>query len=168
MTATMATEQYLTFVLAGETYGLGVDRVREVLEFNAITPLPRTAEYVRGVINVRGSVVPVIDLRLKLGMGRTEKTPQTCVVILDLPSAAGQATVGALVDSVQEVVELDAANIEPPPRMGTVVQTELLKGIGRREEKFVMILETMKVFEGETVARALAESPLGGGTEGHE
>jgi purine-binding chemotaxis protein CheW len=145
--------------------------VREVLELNAITPLPRTAEYVRGVINVRGSVVPVIDLRLKLGMARTEKASETCVVILDLPSTAGQATVGALVDSVQEVVEMGDAGIEPPPRMGTVVQTDLLKGIGKRDEKFVMILDTVRVFEVDTAAelsRRTSSTAALASSESHE
>jgi purine-binding chemotaxis protein CheW len=149
MAETLTIEQFLTFTLGTESYALPVGNVREVLEMAAITPLPRTPEYMRGVINVRGSVVPVIDLRLKLGMSRTEKSIDTCVAVLDVPGAEGQVTVGALVDSVQEVVEFDAAKIEPPPRLGTGVQAEFLKGIGKREERFVMILEIGRIFEAE-------------------
>jgi purine-binding chemotaxis protein CheW len=147
MADTMTIEQFLTFTLASETYALEVSKVREVLEMSSITPLPRTPEFLRGVINVRGSVVPVIDLRLKLGMTRTEKSIDTCVVVLDVPSGAGMVTVGALVDSVQEVVEFDSARREPPPRLGTAVEAGFLKGIGKRDEKFVMILEIGRIFE---------------------
>jgi purine-binding chemotaxis protein CheW len=145
----LTAEQFLTFALATETYALAVGHVREVLEMSTITPLPRTPEYMRGVINVRGSVVPVIDLRLKLGMTRTEKSIDTCVVVLDVPTPEGAVTVGALVDSVQEVVEFDASRIEPPPRLGTAVQAEFLRGIGKRDERFVVILEIGRIFEAE-------------------
>jgi purine-binding chemotaxis protein CheW len=159
MAETQTTEQFLTFTLATETYALEVGNVREVLEMSRITPLPRTPQYMRGVINVRGSVVPVVDLKLKLGMSRTEKSIDTCVVVLDVPSPEGRVTIGALVDSVQEVVEFDSAKIEPPPRLGTAVQTEFLRGIGKREERFVMILEIGKVFAaGELGALSAAEA----------
>jgi chemotaxis signal transduction protein len=149
MGETLTMEQFLSFTLAGETYALEVGDVREVLEVSTITPLPRTPGYLRGVINVRGSVVPVIDLRLKLGMSKTEKSIDTCVVVLDVPSALGPVTAGALVDSVQEVVEFEAAMIEPPPRLGTAVRADFLKGIGKRDGRFVMILSIGRIFEPE-------------------
>ncbi len=150
MSDVLTIEQYLSFTLAGETYALAVENVREVLEMSTITPLPRVPAFMRGVINVRGSVVPVIDLRLKMGMSMTEKGIDTCVVVLDIPSTEGMATVGALVDSVQEVVEFDSASVEPPPRMGTSVRAEHLRGIGKRDERFVLILDISTIFkEGE-------------------
>jgi purine-binding chemotaxis protein CheW len=160
MNETTTVEQFLTFTLASETYALEVGHVREVLEMTPITPLPRAPEYMRGVINVRGSVVPVVDLRLKLGMAKTEKTIDTCVVVLDVPGSGGEVTVGALVDSVQEVVDFDSEKMEPPPRLGSAVQTEFLRGIGKREDRFVMILQIGKIFEAEeldTLAAAEAE-----------
>jgi purine-binding chemotaxis protein CheW len=147
MSDTLTIVQCLTFTLASETYALEVGHVREVLEMSTITPLPRTPEYMRGVINVRGSVVPVVDLRLKLGMAKTEKSINTCIVVLDVPRAGETVTVGALVDSVQEVVEFDSAKIEPPPKLGMAVQTRFLKGIGKRDERFVIVLDIGSIFE---------------------
>jgi chemotaxis signal transduction protein len=149
MGETLTIEQFLTFTLASETYALEVGHVREVLEMSSITPLPRTPDYLRGVINVRGSVVPVIDLRLKLGMPKTERSIDTCVVVLDVATQEGTVTAGALVDSVQEVVEFNSSRVEPPPRLGTAVRSEFLKGIGMRDERFVMILEIGRIFEAE-------------------
>jgi purine-binding chemotaxis protein CheW len=149
MSETATVAQYLTFTLGSETYALEVGHVREVLEMTSITPLPRTPQYMRGVINVRGSVVPVVDLRLKLGMTRTENTIDTCIVVLEIGTDGGSMTVGTLVDAVQEVVDFDSAKVEPPPRLGTAVRTEFLRGIGKREERFVMILEIGRIFEAE-------------------
>lgn len=107
MSDAVAIMQCLTFTLASETYALEVENVREVLEMSAITPIPRAPDYLRGVINVRGSVVPVVDLRLKLGMPRTEKSIDTCIVVLGVSVDKETVTVGALVDSVQEVVDFN-------------------------------------------------------------
>lgn len=148
--------QCLTFTLGEESYALDVAKVREVLEMAHITPLPRAPEYLRGVINVRGSVVPVVDLRLKLGMARTEKTIDTCIVVLDISTESGSTTVGTLVDAVQEVVDFDAKAIEPPPKLGMSVNTEFILGIGKRDDRFVMILDIQKVFAEEELV-TLAE-----------
>jgi purine-binding chemotaxis protein CheW len=159
MSDTLTIVQCLTFTLASETYALEVGHVREVLEMSTITPLPRTPEYMRGVINVRGSVVPVVDLRLKLGMAKTEKSINTCIVVLDVPRAGETVTVGALVDSVQEVVEFDSAKIEPPPKLGMAVQTRFLKGIGKRDERFVIVLEIAEIFAQEELDTLSAPAP---------
>ncbi len=151
-----STTQSLTFSLGEELYALDVGGVREVLEMTRITPLPRTPEYLRGVINVRGSVVPVVDLRLKLGMPRSQKTIDTCIVVLDITVDDSPVTVGILVDAVQEVVDFDSARIEPPPHLGTAMEAELIQGIGKREDRFVMILDIQKIFAEEELATLAA------------
>ena len=155
---TSSTGQYLTFTLDQERYAVDISRVREVLEFTSVTRVPRTPEFMRGMINLRGNIVPVIDLRLKLCLGRTERTVDTCVVITEV-TIDGQPTVlGALADSVQEVIELDAASIAPPPRMGTRVSTDFIRGMARRDEHILVILDIDRVLSEEDL-RAVAELP---------
>ena len=138
--------QYLTFKLAEEVFALDISQVREVLEFHSVTKVPQTPDMMRGVINLRGSVVPVIDLRLKFGMERTEKTVNTCVIIVEITLDSETTLIGALADSVQEVMDLDAEHIEPPPKIGTHLNTEVIKGMGKREEEFIIILDIEKIF----------------------
>jgi purine-binding chemotaxis protein CheW len=138
--------QYLTFKLEDEVFSLGIDQVREVLEFDRVTKVPQTPDMMRGVINLRGSVVPVIDLKLKFGMGETKKTVNTCVIIVELDLEGETTLIGALADSVQEVIDLEESQIEPPPKIGTQLNTELIRGMGKRDEEFIIILEIEKVF----------------------
>ena len=146
------TRQYLTFKLGEEIFALDVAQVREVLDFTAITRVPRTPEYMRGVINLRGSVVPVVDMRLKFGMTRTERTVNTCIEVVEV-TLDGEATVlGALVDSVQEVIELEPDQIEPAPRIGTRLRTDFIKGMGKRDNEFIIILDIDKVFSVEELS----------------
>lgn len=146
------TRQYLTFKLGEEVFALEVANAREILEFVSITKVPRTPEFMRGVINLRGSVVPVMDMRVKFGMSQTEKTVNTCIIVVEV-SVEGEAMVlGALVDSVQEVFELEADQIEPPPRLGLRIRTEFIKGMGKRDNQFIMILDIDKVFSMEELA----------------
>jgi purine-binding chemotaxis protein CheW len=138
--------QYLTFKLGDEVFGLDVGKVREILDFTTITKVPRTPEFMRGVINLRGSVVPVVDMRVKFGMFATEKTVNTCIIVAEV-SLEGETTVlGALVDSVQEVFELEPDQIEPAPRIGTRLRTDFILGMGKREGRFIMLLDVDKVF----------------------
>lgn len=137
--------QYLTFTLDRELFAIDIGRIREVVAFNTATKVPRTPDFMRGVINLRGHVVPVIDLRLKLGLSPIEKTVDTCVIILEVEVDGDRTVVGALADSVQEVVDLNADQIAPPPRMGTRIDTECIRGIGRRDEQFVVILDIDRV-----------------------
>jgi Chemotaxis signal transduction protein len=137
---------YLTFTLDEELFAVDVAKVREVLDYTVITKIPRTPEYMRGVINLRGSVVPVIDLRLKFGMSKTENKLDTCVIVLEIQLDNETIILGALADSVQEVFELEPDQIDPAPRFGTRFKTEFLKGMGKRDEKFIMILDIDKVF----------------------
>jgi len=113
----------LTYKLGDETFALDISKVREVLDFTTVTKVPRTPEFMRGVINLRGSVVPVVDLRLKFGMTKTEKSVNTCVIIVEV-NVDGETTIlGALADSVQEVLDLDASHIEPAPKIGAPCTT---------------------------------------------
>ena len=137
--------QYLTFSLDREQFAVDIGSVREVLEFSAATKVPRTPDFMRGVINLRGSVVPVIDLRLKLGLSRTENTIDTCVIIIEVDAGGEKLVLGALADSVQEVIELDPKSIQPPPRMGTRVNIDFIRGIGKRDEQFIMLLDISRV-----------------------
>jgi len=138
--------QYLTFKLDEEVFGLAIGKVREVLDFTTVTRVPQTPEYMRGVINLRGSVVPVIDLNLKFGLKKTEKTVNTCIIIAEIEMDSEVIILGALADSVQEVVELEPDQIEPAPKIGTKLNTEFIKGMGKHEEVFVILLDIDKVF----------------------
>jgi len=156
ITETMEITQYLTFKLADEVFALDITKVREVLDYTTITKVPRTPEFMRGVINLRGSVVPVVDLRLKFGMTETEKTVNTCIIITEV-SVDGEPTIlGALADSVQEVVDLGPDQIEPAPKIGVKLKTEFITGMGKQHDKFIIILDIDKVFS--TSELALVQS----------
>ena len=138
--------QYLTFKLGEEIFALDVAKVREVLDFTTVTRVPRTPEFMRGVINLRGSVVPVVDLRLTFGMSRTEKTVNTCIVVVEVSLDGDSVIVGALADSVEEVIDLEPDQIEAPPTIGASVKTEFIQGIGKRDAGFLIILDIDRVF----------------------
>jgi len=148
MSVTEITEitQYLTFKLEDEIFALDIGKVREVLDFTAITKVPRTPDFMRGVINLRGTVVPVVDMKLKLGMRRTEKTIHTCIIIAEIELDGEVIVLGAIADSVQEVIELEPEHIEPAPSIGTGLKIEFIKGMGKRDDSFIIILDIDKVF----------------------
>lgn len=146
------TTQYLTYKLADEIFALEISKVREVLDFTAITKVPRTPEFMRGVINLRGNVVPVVDMRLKFGMSKTEKTVNTCIIIAEITLDGDTAVLGALADSVQEVIDLEPDQIEPAPKIGTRLNTEFIKGMGKRNEQFLIILDIDKVFSADELS----------------
>jgi purine-binding chemotaxis protein CheW len=146
VTAITETTQYLTFKLAEEIFALDITKVREVLDFTSITKVPRTPQFMRGVINLRGSVVPVVDLRLKFGMTRTEQTVNTCIIIVEITLTGETVVLGALADAVHEVIELEPQQIEPAPRIGARLKTDYIKGMGKRGEHFIIILDIDKVF----------------------
>jgi purine-binding chemotaxis protein CheW len=145
--------QYLTFKLGEEVFALDVAKVREILDFTTVTRVPQTPDYMRGVINLRGSVVPVLDLRLKFGMSATEKTVNTCVIVVEMMVEGEVLVMGVLSDSVQEVIDLEPEQIEPAPRIGTTINTEFILGMGKHNGMFMMILDIDRVFsEGEKAA----------------
>ena len=155
-TTASSTAQYLTFKLDQELFAVDIAKVREVLEFTSMTKVPRTPDFMRGVINLRGNVVPVVDMRLKLGLSMTEKTVDTCVVISEVDVDGERTVLGALVDSVQEVIDLDASNVAPPPHMGSRVDTAVIRGMGKRDEQFIMILDLDRVFTAEELRSSSA------------
>ncbi|HCY11549.1 MAG: chemotaxis protein CheW [Deltaproteobacteria bacterium GWC2_55_46] len=144
--------QYLTFRLDDEVFATDITQVREVLDFTAVTRVPRTPDFMRGVINLRGSVVPVVDMRLKFGMSRTEQTVNTCIVIVEIKVDGEALVLGALADSVQEVIELEPSQIEPAPRIGTRLDTGFIKGMGRKDEQFIIILDIDRIFSADELA----------------
>ncbi len=144
--------QYLTFKLGDEVFALDISKVREVLDFTTITKVPRTPEFMRGVINLRGSVVPVADIKLKFGMPMTEKTVNTCIIITEVTVDGETTVLGALADSVQEVIDLDPDHIEPAPKIGTKLKTEFIKGMGKQGERFIILLDIDQVFSTEELA----------------
>lgn len=150
--------QYLTFTLDKEHYAVDIAKVREVLELTSVNKVPRTPDFMRGMINLRGNIVPVIDLRLKFGLSRTEKTVDTCIIITEVLFEGETLVLGALADSVQEVIDLDAGSIAPPPKMGTRIDTDFIRGMGKREDQFVIILDIDRVLTEDDV-RLVAAIP---------
>ena len=146
------TAQYLTFKLDEEVFAIDVAQVREVLDLTPITKVPRSPEFMRGVINVRGSVVPVVDLRLKFGMSETETTLDTRIVVMEVSLDSEITILGAIADSVHEVLELDPEHIERAPRIGSRWRTEFIKGIGKRDEQFIIILDIDRIFSTDELA----------------
>jgi purine-binding chemotaxis protein CheW len=151
------TRQYLTFKLGNEVFATDVAKVREVLDLTTITAIPRTPDFMSGVINLRGSVVPVVDLRLCLEMTHTESSQNTCIVVVEVMLDNEPIVIGALADSVEEVIDLDPDQIEPAPRIGSQIRTEFLKGMGKRDEQFIMILDIDRVFSAEELSLARAQ-----------
>jgi purine-binding chemotaxis protein CheW len=156
------TAQYLTFTLGTETFAFDVASVREVLEAGEITHIPQMPHYVSGIINVRGSVVPVVDLRLKLGLQAQEKTITTAVIVTEISADGRSSIIGALVDSVQEVVEYDSSQLEPPPSVGTNLSSEVIRGIGKKGDTFVMVLDAVRILGGAELIAAAAEPGAAG------
>jgi purine-binding chemotaxis protein CheW len=141
-----AMRQYLTFKLGNEVFGIDVAKVREILDFTTITEIPRTPEFMSGVINLRGNVVPVVDLRLCFQMSKTVRTRNTCIVVVEVLLESESTVIGALADSVEEVIDLEPDQIKPAPKIGTQISTDFIKGMGTRENQFIMILDIDRVF----------------------
>jgi purine-binding chemotaxis protein CheW len=148
----LETTQYLTFKLEDEIFALDISKVREVLEYTTVTKVPRTPDFMCGVINLRGGVVPVVNMRLKFGMPDAEKTVNTCIIIVEVNLDGETTVLGALADSVQEVMDLEPDQIEPAPKIGTRLNTDFIKGMGKHDNKFIMILDIDKVFSADELA----------------
>lgn len=140
------TSQHLTFRLEGELFAVEVAKVREVLDLVPITKVPRAPDYMRGMINVRGNVVPVVDLHVKFGMTEAVVTRDTRIIVMEVEVLGEALVVGAIADAVHEVTELETGSIEAVPRIGMRWNTEFMKGIGKRNERFVILLDVNKVF----------------------
>ena len=150
--------KYMTFQLAREEYGLEILKVREIIGLMEITRVPRTRDFVRGVINLRGKVIPVVDLRLKFAMPACEATDQTVIIVVQCTVDGRPLTMGLLVDQVLEVLNIDGAHIEPPPALGAAsLDSEFILGVGKHEKRIVFLLDIAKVLstdEAREVARA--------------
>ena len=152
--------KYMTFKLADEEYGLEILNVREIIALMTITRVPRTREFIRGVINLRGKVIPVVDLRLKLGMAGCNATDQSVIIVIQVQTATDALTMGVLVDEVLEVLSIDGAHIEPPPAFGaSALDTSFILGVGKAEKRVIFLVDIGKVLSAEDtveMARAAA------------
>ena len=147
-----ATSYYMTFRLGDELFAIDVAQVREVLEISQITKVPTSPDYMRGVVNVRGQATPVVDLRLRFGLSTAPDTVHTRIIVMEL-MVDGQATVlGGVADSVHEVIELDSDNIQPPPRIAMRWRSEFIRGMGKRGDDFIIILDANAVFSSDELA----------------
>lgn len=144
--------QLLTFKLDDEFFATNISQVQEVLDYTPVTKVPRTPDFMRGVINLRGNVVPVIDLRLQFGMSETVPNIDTCVIIIEVQIDEESTVLGILADSVQEVVELDRSQLGPPPRLGNRIDTRFIQAMGKYNEQFLIVLDVQKVFSSDELA----------------
>ena len=148
--------KYLTFRLAGETYGLEILKVQEIIRVMDVTRVPRTPEFIRGVINLRGKVVPVVDLGLKFGLGETRQQDRTCIIVVRIAQADTQVTMGIFVDAVDEVLGIAAGEIEPSPEFGMAVDSDFILGMGKVGDKVIMLLDAERVLTSTEVGTVAA------------
>ena len=148
----VTSQQYVTFSLGDELFGVEVIRAREILSVTPVTKVPQTPDYLLGVINLRGQVVPVVDMRLKLGLPVSEETEDTCVIVVEVLVDSEPIIVGALADAVREVLEIRTDQIEPAPRLGTRLKTEFISGMGKIGEQFLILLNIDRVFSSDELA----------------
>lgn len=142
-----ATKKYLTFTLDGEFFALDIATVREVQDMTSITRIPQAAAHMRGVVNLRGNAVPVLDIKMKFGMSCTEQTIHTRIIIMERRHASGDSLMGVLADSVKEVLEIDDKDIEPPPRMGAALKADYIIGVAKKQDRFIILLDMHKVLD---------------------
>ncbi len=147
-------QQYLTFHLANEEYAISILRIKEIIEYDQITKVPRMPGWVRGVINLRGSVVPVIDIAVKFGMEETKVSPLCCVIIVELEIDGEPIVMGVMAESVSQVVDLSPEDIQVPPAFGTRLRADFLLGMGRVEKKFALILDIDRILSTEELLAA--------------
>ena len=147
-----ASGQVLTFSLQAEVYGLDILRVREILEYSRPTTIPMMPAFVHGVINLRGNVVPVIDLAQRFGRPATELRQRTCIVILEVDGDDGPQAIGVLVDAVNAVLDMDATQIEPPPSFGTGLRQDFIRGMARTDSGFIILLDVSHVLSMDEMA----------------
>ena len=147
-----APQQYLTFTLGGEMFAVAILNVKEIIEYGTVTEIPMMPGFIRGVINLRGAVVPVIDLSCRFGGKSTEVARRTCIVIIELTQDDQKHDIGVMVDAVSEVLEIARAEIEPPPSFGAKIRTDFISGMGKVNGKFVIILDVARVLSVEEIA----------------
>lgn len=157
---------YLTFEIAGDAYGVGILKVREILQYEALTRVPGTPTSIRGVMNLRGSVIPVVDLAVRFGVGETRVSSRTCVVIVEIDLDGQRTVMGVMADGVREVLELHESDIQVPPSFGTQVRVDYLVGMARYGHGFLLVLDIDRVLAAEGLeAVALVRAALGEAAE---
>jgi len=151
------TARYLTFRLGDEVFAINVFKAREVLDLSHITRVPTAPGYLRGVVNVRGNAIPVVDLRSKFGLPQMADTLHTRIIVMDLQMDGQTVVVGGLADAVHEVLELEPQDINDPPSLGMRWRTDLIIGLGRRDDNFIIILDIERVFSTEELSNLIQE-----------
>jgi purine-binding chemotaxis protein CheW len=149
--------EHLTFRLGDESYGLEVLKVQEIVGMLATTDVPNTPDYVRGVVNLRGKVIPVMDLRIKFGMPACEYTNRTCIIVVQIKGSASLTTIGLIVDEVSEVLDIPLDTIEPPPEFGVGINVDVLLGLGKIDGKVIMLLDVDRIFGNDSLDASLQE-----------
>jgi len=148
-------QKLLTFSLGGEGYGVSILKVKEIIGMMEITPVPRTPDFIKGVINLRGKIIPVMDLRVKFGMEEKEYNERTCIIVAEVDIKGTQKLLGVVVDMVSEVVTVSDDQIEPPPEYGTAIEHNSILGIGKIKDRVVIILDIDEVFVCEEIIKML-------------
>ncbi|HEV2702305.1 MAG TPA: chemotaxis protein CheW [Steroidobacteraceae bacterium] len=161
MTQSTQTHQYLTFMLGGELFAIGILCIKEIIEYASLTEVPMMPATVRGVINLRGAVVPVTDLQIRFGKTPSPVSKRTCIVIIEVTGLGERQDIGIIVDSVDSVLDIPASEIEPPPTFGAGIRTDFIRGMGKVNGKFVILLDVNHVLAVEEVA-ALVQLPASG------
>lgn len=146
-------QQYLTFMLGGEVFAIGILHIKEIIEYGQLTTVPMMPEFIRGVINLRGAVVPVVDLASRFGGKPSPVTRRSCIVILELQVEDDTQVIGVVVDAVNEVLEITDSDIEPPPAFGTRIRTDFIQGMGKVKEKFIILLNVNSVLSADEMAQ---------------
>ena len=152
LAADSAPQQYLTFTLGGEMFAVAILNVKEIIEYGTVTEIPMMPGFIRGVINLRGAVVPVIDLSCRFGGKSSQVARRTCIVIVELEQDDQKHDIGVMVDAVSEVLEIPRSDIEPPPSFGAKIRTDFISGMGKVGGKFVIILDVARVLSVEEIA----------------
>ncbi|GAB1458925.1 chemotaxis protein CheW [Thauera sp.] len=158
-------QQYLTFSLGGEVFALGILNVKEIIEFGNVTEIPMMPAFIRGVINLRGAVVPVIDLSARFGGPASTVSRRTCIVIVELGEGEERQDLGVIVDAVNEVLEIPRSEIEPPPTFGAKIRADFIQGMGKVDGRFVIILNVDRVLSPQEITMLASMSSNGTGSE---
>lgn len=159
-------EQYLTFLLAGEEYAISILEVKEIIEYDTVTAVPKTPKWIRGVINLRGSVVPVLDLGVKFGMGERPVTKTSCIIIVEGHVENQNTLMGVMADSVSQVMDIAPGEIQPVPAFGTRIRVDYLQGMAQLGKKFVLLLDIDKVLSADEALDLNAAAEAAGGEAG--
>jgi len=159
-------QQYLTFMLAAELFAIGILRIKEIIEYGQLTTVPMMPPFIRGVINLRGAVVPVVDLSVRFGRTPVAVTRRTCIVVLEMNDGDFQQDIGIVVDSVSEVLEIPANMVEPAPTFGAKIRTDFIQGMGKVNDRFVIILNVLNVLSIEEMSELTRVAQLGEQTMG--